>query len=403
VSSFLSPPQVGWVWKTITVCNYLSIIGLVAVSAFAQPDFLRKSVFEEQAAFTISNGALELTLLTQGATIAGVTLANEAEKLNPLWNPVRMARELGNPARFSGHLGHFVCVDGFGGVSPEERAAGLRSHGEALSLMFEQRHAAREGKTSVVRMSATLPILQEIFTRTFRMVDGENVIYVESQLENLLGFDRPVNWAEHATIGSPFLESGVTVVDVSGSRSQTRPYPQTSNRPGERLSGGKNFTWPMAPAKDGTTIDLRRTPEDPRYVDHAATLIDPSRKLGWVTALHPGKRLIIGYVFKREEYPWVQHWGNYPVTKKMARGMEFGTQPYDVPRREAVGTGVMFDTPTYRWLPAKSKIETRFMMFYARVPEGFGKVDDVRVEEGRIVIEDHGAKKQVTLAASLPL
>ena len=46
------------------------------------------------------------------------------------------------------------------------------------------------------------------------MVDGENIVYVESRLENLLGFDRPVNWAEHATIGSPFLESGATVVDV---------------------------------------------------------------------------------------------------------------------------------------------------------------------------------------------
>lgn len=387
--------------------NYLLFFGLFAglfaTSAWGQTDVLKKVAFEEQQAIVLSNGALDLTVLMQGATVAGVVLANDTEKLNPLWNPIRMARELGNTSQFNGNFGHFVCVDGFGGVSREERAAGLQNHGEARSRVFEQRHAGREGKTTVVTMSATLPIVQEVLTRTFRMVDGENVIYVESQLENLLGFDRPVNWAEHATIGSPFLESGVTVVDISGSRSQTRPYPQPNTRPGERLSGGQNFTWPMAPGKDGKSIDLRRTPDDPRYVDHAATLIDPSSKLGWVTALNPDKRLILGYIFKREEYPWLQHWGNYPATKKMARGMEFGTQPYDVPRREAVGAGTMFDTPTYRWLPAKSKIETRFLMFYTRVPEGFGKVDEVRLEEGRIVIEDRGGKKQVTLAASLPL
>jgi len=87
----------------------------------------------------------------------------------------------------------------------------------------------------------------------------------------------------------------------------------------------------------------------------------------------------------------------------MARGLEFSTQPYDLPRREAVSTSSMFDTPTYRWLPAKAKIESRFLLFYAPVPEGFGKVDDVRLENGRIVIEDRGAGKQVTLAASLPL
>src|SRR5439155_7024772 len=150
--------------------------------------------------------------------------------------------------------------DGFGPVSREELAAGLSRHGEAHLQVFEQRVAAKEGKSAVLTMAATLPIVQEIFTRTYRMVDGESVIYVESQLENLLGFDRPVNWAEHATIGSPFLESGVTVVDISGSRSQTRPVPEANTR---RLDGGKDFTWPMAPALDGKTVDLRAAPFDP--------------------------------------------------------------------------------------------------------------------------------------------
>ena len=375
----------------MTFRKSLLIFGLVA-AALAQ-------TFEDQPSITISNGELELIVLKQGATLANLVLAKDAEKLSPLWNPMRMSRELKDTPRFNGHAGHFVCVDGFGQVSREERAAGLRGHGEAHAQMFEQRHAGKEGKTSVLTMSATLPIVQEIFTRTIRMVDGENVIYVESQLENLLGFDRPVNWAEHATIGSPFLASGVTVIDVSGSRSQTRPYPL--NRPNERLAPGQNFTWPMAPGLDGKNIDMRTTPENPRYVDHAATLIDPSRQLGWVTALNPQKGLVLGYVFKREEYPWIQHWGNYPANQKMARGLEFGTQPYDVPRREAITLATMFDTPTYRWLPAKSKIESRFLLFYARVPEGFTKVDDVRLENGQIRIEDRGAKKQVTLAASL--
>ena len=53
-----------------------------------------------------------------------------------------------------------------------------------------------------------MPIVQENFTRAYSMVDGENVIYVDSKLENLMGFDRPVNWAEHATVQAPFVEPG---------------------------------------------------------------------------------------------------------------------------------------------------------------------------------------------------
>jgi hypothetical protein len=60
----------------------------------------------------------------------------------------------------------------------------------------------------------------------------------------------------------------------------------------------------------------------------------------------------------------------------------------------------MFETAVYRWLPAKSKIESHFLLYYARVPEGFSRVDDVRLENGRLVIEDRGANERVVLAAS---
>jgi hypothetical protein len=373
----------------------LLLLALVAVSLQAQT--ITRSTFEGQPSIVLSNGKLELTIFQKGATLASLTLADDATKLSPLWNPARMAREIARPPAFGASFGHFVCVDGFGPVSAEERAAGLTGHGEAHVQDFSvQEHG------SDVTLSAKLPIAQEVFTRAFTAIKGENVVYVHSTLENLLGFDRPVNWAEHATIGSPFLESGATVVDISGSRSRTRPYTGTGNPSAQRrLTSGQDFTWPNAPGLDGKPVDLRTTPSKPHYLDHATTLLDPNRSLEWATALHPGAKLIIGWIFRREEYPWLQYWGNYPSSGKFSRGIEFGTQPFDVSRREAIGMGSLFDTPTYRWLPAKSKIESRFMIFYARVPEGFTRVDDVRVDKGRIIIEDRAAHKQVTLAASL--
>jgi hypothetical protein len=378
--------------------RFVPVLAFVAV-AWSQ-GLLQNQTFEGYPAVVLSNSKLELTIMTKGSTLASVILADDSEKLNPLWNPMRMARELGRPVKFDGGAGLFVCVDGFGPVSPAERAAGLPGHGEAHTETFAV-HSERQGSSTSVTLAAKLPIVQEAFTRTFRVIDGENVVYVDSELENLMGFDRPVNWAEHATIGSPFLEPGVTVVDVSGSRSQTRPYSRVNFGDIERrLASGQDFTWPMAPGLDGKLIDLRRTPEHPHFLDHAVTLLDPNRELEWVTAINPKKQLMIGYVFKRADYPWLQYWGDYPPMQKMARGMEFATQPYDVPRREAISTGKMFDTPTYRWLPAKSKIRTRFLLFYIGVPEGFNKVDDVTMKNGQIVITDRSAKKQVTLAAA---
>jgi len=384
-------------------CNRLAALVLASFQAMAlvPSQEIKKDIFEARPALVLSNDRLQLTLLTQGGSFADLTLRDDPERLSPLWNPIRLAREAGRtpPAGFS--IGHFVCVDGFGPVSQEEEAAGLPGHGEAHTQPWETRASEKSRQVATITLSTRLPLVQELFTRTIRLVDGENVLYVESQLENLLSFDRPVCWAEHATIGSPFLEPGKTVVDMSARRAKTRPHEVRPDALPYRLVSSQNFTWPLAPAINGQQVDLRAAPASPNSLDHTTCLMDPERKLVFVTALHTEKRLLLGYLFKREEYPWLQSWEHYPADLKMARGLEFGTQPFDVPRRDVIATNSMFDTATYRWLPARSKIGSSFVLFYTRAPEGFARVSDVRLERGSIVIEDQNAGKRITLRASL--
>lgn len=35
------------------------------------------------------------------------------------------------------------------------------------------------------------------------------------------------------------------------------------------------------------------------------------------------------------------------------------------------------------------KLQTRFLLFYARVPDGFTKIDDVILKDGKLTIIDH--------------
>ncbi len=365
---------------------------LLAASLAAQTN----ATFEDMPAVRITNGKLELKVLQRGSSFAELLMTGDARRVNPLWEPIRLAREAGSKPTFGASIGHFVCVDGFGGVSREEAAAGLTGHGEAHIQQFE----IVSQSAGMVEMRATLPVVQETLTRTIKMIPGENVVYVSSKLESLLGFDRPTFWAEHATIGSPFLEAGVTAVDMPAEKSQTRPYVANGRGMPHRLPPGRDFTWPNAPTVDGKQVNVRIAPTPTNSGDHTTSLMDRSRKYAFVTALNPGKRLIFGYVFRQEEFPWVQSWEFYPENGKLARGLEFSTQPYDVPRREAASLGTMFGAPTYRWLPAKSAIGSRFLFFFAETPEGMMHVDDVVLESGKIVISDTTAKRSLTLAAS---
>jgi hypothetical protein len=371
---------------------------LAAAALWAQ-----QSTFEGAPAIPFGNDKLQLQILPQGSSIAGIVLSDDPRKISPLWNPARMQRESGEKVTADSGTGHFLCLDGFGPVSPEEQAAGLPFHGEAHLAQWKTLYSEKRGANAVMTLATTLPIVQENVQRTYRMVDGEQVLYVETQVESLLGFDRPLIWAEHATAGSPFLAPGVTLIEMSATKSRTRPYVKHPGDLPDRFQSNQDFSWPWAPGLDGKRVDMRLTPARPNSGGHTTSLMDRKRKLAFLTFFNPQMGLLLGYLFKPEEFPWVQSWENSPPTGKLARGLEFSTQPYDVPRREAIQTNSMFDTPTYRWLPARSKTGSRFLMFLTRTPQGFRKVDDVRMEGSSVVVEDKESKRQIKLAASLPL
>ena len=337
----------------------LGAVLLVATAGSAQP---------ASPNLVLTNDRLELTILGTGGTLAKVLL-RDGEPLSPLAT-----------------MGHFLALDGFGAPSEQERAAGMPFHGEASKQAVRVLASQNAGAVHSIVLESVLPLAHETLTRTIEMVEGENVVYVTSDLESGLTVDRPISWAEHATLGPPFLEKGKTVVDMPALSCRVRPF-KPGPIPG-RLAYERDFRWPLAPTKDNGLADLRLVPVDHNYLDLASCQMDPQRKLAFVTALHLDKHLLFGYVFRQQDYPWLMSWMNYTGDSRAARGMEFSTQPFDVSHQETVAMSPLFGTPTFRWLPAKAKLQTRFLMFYVRVPEGFTRIDDVVVEGGKITIVD---------------
>jgi hypothetical protein len=346
----------------------LSLVLATVPAMHAQPDQVM-----------LANDRLELTIAKTGGRFLKLVL-RDGDPLSPLAT-----------------LGHFLALDGFGAPSDQEQALGMPFHGEASRQGVKIVATHDSGPVHLIMMRSVLPLAQETLTRTVEAADGESIISVTSQLESALTVDRPVSWAEHATMGPPFMEAGKVVVDMPASNCRVRPY-KPGPIPGH-LVYGRDFKWPMAPTNDRGNADLRVIPADHNWLDLASCQMDPSRRLAFVTALHLEKHLLYGYVFRREDYPWLMSWMNYTGDNRAARGMEFSSQPFDISHQETVAMSPLFGTPTFRWLPAKSTIETRFLMFYTKVPVDFTKIDDVTLEGGRLTILDRSGKNLV-LAAS---
>lgn len=340
--------------------------------------FFATASFAQQSAtpIVLSNDKLEFTISAAGGRFQKLEL-RQGDTLSPFHS-----------------IGHFLALDGFGAPSPQERAAGMPFHGEAsrqtMRILSQDAHS--------VVLQSELPLAQEKLTRTIKMRDGENVISVASELESELNIDRPVSWAEHATIGPPFLAPGETFVDMPATNCRVRPY-KPGPIPGN-LVYDRDFKWPLAPNNDLEQTDIRGVPVNKKTLDLGSCEMDPSRTLEFVTALNVPKRLLLGYLFRRLDYPWVMSWMNFTGDSHAARGMEFSTQPFDISHRETVEMNPLFGTPTFRWLPAKSKIQSHFLIFYTGVPEGFTRVDDVILKDGKLTIRDAASGKEIVLSAA---
>ena len=136
--------------------------------------------------------------------MAQIVLADDKDKINPIWNPYWIARQAGLSRPTSYSRGHFVCIDGFGPVSDEERASGLPFHGEADMLPWVLKSNQKTGNTVSAAFSVMLPLVQETFARTYHIVDGENVVWVDSAVTSLCRSTAPCSGPSKQTISAPF-------------------------------------------------------------------------------------------------------------------------------------------------------------------------------------------------------
>lgn len=154
------------------------------------------------------------------------------------------------------------------------------------------------------------------------------------------------------------------------------------------------FQWPEAPAKQGGTLDLRRSAKG-QYGHYTAHLLNSQIEHSFIAVSNPRLRLLVLYVFNREDYPWVGNWEeSYSRVhapwegREYCRGFEFSTTPFPIPRRETIENGTLFGESTYIWLPAKSQKRTRYMILMLQVAENFEGVAAVAVDRDSILVSE---------------
>ena len=350
-------------------------------------------IYRNRRAVAVENDLLRLTVTVEGGHVAQIL--DKQTQINPLWSPPWPSIEPStyDPGRhpeyghdsesklLAGILGHNLCLDMFGGPSPDEAAAGLTVHGEANVVPYAITSSGGE-----LIMRCDLPVAGLRFERRLRLQPGSRVVRFTETVENVSGTDRPIAWTQHVTLGPPFLEKGSTQFRASATLSRTIEWDFTGGRGYMQL--GVDFDWPYVPRLDGGASDLRVFTDAPVSGAFSTHLMDPKRAQAYFLAFCPRSRMLCGYVWKQPDFPWLGIWEeNYSRTmppwngETLTRGMEFGASPMPESRRQMIDRGSLFGFPGYRWIGARHSAAVEYCAFLTtaeRIPEavtwdgGFG-------------------------------
>lgn len=368
----------------------------------------------------LSNEAIEVIALTGGGHLASIRMLGHSRvpPINVLWEspwptiePAQSFAESvsslygGEDERklLASYSGHALCLDYFGEPSPEQRAAGLGLHGEAAVMRWNRRPAEQDQRAGCI-WDVDLPFARLAFEREIYLADGAPVAYVRETVSNHNDRAHAFDWVQHATFGPPLLEAGESTLTASASRGVTAPsgYVDCS-----MLGKDLEFVWPFAPASAGQTdVDLRVPFACAGKGFIAGVQLDPQRELEYLIAVNWKLRLGVGYLFRRRDFPWMTLWEENRCRQETpwngitkARGMEFGTCPLPLGRRETVRRGPIFDTPHQCVLAAGEGKTARYIIWLFPVADAISSVEEARVAGNSIVLFDRSRTEVLSIPA----
>lgn len=371
----------------------------------------------------LGNGLIRLTTLTGGGHIAEIKLEDRHGKssINPLWNPPwetfdsykydpRKHAAVYGPTTegklLAGLAGHSLCMDYFGLPSSEEASLGLSLHGEAPNSKWDVRGGKATSTAVHFKASVRLPKAGLRFTRELSMHRDESVVYFQETVSNRRKSDHFFHWTQHVTLGPPFINKEDSRIVLPGSRGITFPHGYDEGK--VMLRAGGIFRWPHAPGLTNKTVDLTRPFSLPGRGYVAGVLLDKRRNTGFVAAHNRKEHLIVGYCFLRSDFPWVTIWEENLAIQSVpwkgrtqALGLEFGTTPLPVTRRENFTRGgMLFGEPILTFVPARMNKSVRYLCFLTIVPESFGELQDIQLGQQEIILIGSGQPQKVRLKAS---
>lgn len=323
----------------------------------------------------LSNSTSQLSIDLNGGAIVDFHL--KSNKTNPFNWKLAVEQMPQNNKSGAVFQGHFLCLGRWGAPTDGEIKAGVPHNGQASRDNWTQEII---DIPTLLKISSKAPLDGIEVERTVQ-IDPINAIYkVTEQVRNVNSVGRLFNIIQHATIGPPFLDS-TTIIDSNAKEGfmQSMAFPKPT---------AFEYLWPNAYI-DSTKATLNLTKSDTEQ-SYVSTHIF-SDSIGWVTASSPQSGILLGYVWKTKNYPWLNLWHQRVDGRLWAKGLEFGTAGIGKSYQDLLSVDTSFHGRTsFFFLDATVTIEKSYICFQIPITADFKGVDKIILTLDKLQVVEKG-------------
>ncbi len=333
----------------------------------------------------IHNEKASLTLNACGGAIIDFHLHDS--KINPLSFRFTEDQMPINNKSGAPYQGHFLCLGRWGEPSVGEIEAGIPDHGHFANMMWT--YSLSDQGTLNMHAESDLEGLK--VDRTIR-IDKRLALYmVNERVTNINPLGRLYNMVQHPTLAAPFLNHNTKIQCNALKGFHYKNY----HDPEKHASN-----WPYGIGENKSITDLR-------FCDNGVSsvfsfIVNDNYRLGWITAYSPDAQLLIGYLWLRKDYPWINIWKDWDNGNIKYCGLEFGTtgihQPFvEILKQEKAK---VFNNDCLKYIDAGDSVCRKYISFLVKTPDDFDETVSVDIDDRSLCINRHN-NTPITLLSDL--
>ena len=279
------------------------------------------------------------------------------------------------------YQGHFLCAGRWGEPSAGEIGVGIPNHGEPANIEWQLNSA--EEKILIIETTAHLEGLH--VHRIMKLHETASLCHITELITNINPLGRLYNVVQHPTIATPFLNE-TTIINCNATI-------------GFDYECGNDFAkhgvqWPFVKDVGDEVYDLRTSQHHRNSV--FSFIVNPEDNYGWITAYSSTHNLVLGYIWQRKDYPWINLWQHFENGVIKYRGLEFGTTGLHQPFKKIIENNNLkvFNEPTVAYIDAGQQITKDYAIFLMPVSKNFQGVEKTEIKNGILsVIECNSNQK----------